>query len=73
MKLPNDELTWSEVISRTLMDLARKDKNIVAITPAMAQGSKLLDFEKAYPIVSLTVELPNNTQSPWLAEWLQED
>lgn len=26
MKLPNDELTWSEVISRTLMDLARKDK-----------------------------------------------
>lgn len=49
MKLPNDELTWSEVISRTLMDLARKDKNIVAITPAMAQGSKLLDFEKAYP------------------------
>ena len=49
MKLPNDELTWSEVISRTLMDLARKDKNIVAITPAMAQGSKLLDFEKTYP------------------------
>lgn len=48
MKLPNDELTWSEVISRTLMDLARKDQNIVAITPAMAQGSKLLDFEKAY-------------------------
>ncbi|OUN63790.1 1-deoxy-D-xylulose-5-phosphate synthase [Faecalitalea cylindroides] len=49
MKLPNDELTWSEIISRTLMDLARKDKNIVAITPAMAQGSKLLDFEKTYP------------------------
>ena len=49
MKLPENELTWSEVISRTLIDLAKKDDDIVAITPAMAQGSKLLDFEKTYP------------------------
>lgn len=48
-KLPKDELTWSEVISKTLIDLASKDPNIVAITPAMAQGSKLLDFAKLYP------------------------
>lgn len=48
MKLPEDELTWSQVISNTLMDLAAKDPKLVAITPAMAQGSKLLDFEKKY-------------------------
>lgn len=48
-KLPSNELTWSEVISRTLMDFAAKDKNIVAITPAMAQGSKLLEFASKYP------------------------
>lgn len=49
MRTPKDELTWSEIISRTLVDLARQDKKIVAITPAMANGSKLLEFQKKYP------------------------
>ncbi|MBB5183696.1 1-deoxy-D-xylulose-5-phosphate synthase [Catenisphaera adipataccumulans] len=49
MKLPYDHLTWSEVISRTLMRFAKKDKKLVVLTPAMAQGSKLLEFSKAYP------------------------
>lgn len=47
--LPKNELSWSQVISNTLMDLASKDDRIVAITPAMAQGSKLLDFQKKFP------------------------
>lgn len=47
--LPSDEISWSQVMSNTLMDLAQKDKRIVAITPAMAQGSKLLEFQKKFP------------------------
>ena len=48
-QLPYNELSWSEVISKTLMNLAMKNPNIVAITPAMAQGSKLIEFSKAFP------------------------
>lgn len=45
----DDRLSWSEVISRSLMELAEKDPDIVAITPAMANGSKLLEFAKTWP------------------------
>ncbi|WP_411953407.1 1-deoxy-D-xylulose-5-phosphate synthase [Alkalibacillus sp. S2W] len=40
---------WSKVISDSLMDLAKTDERIVAITPAMTVGSKLEDFRKAFP------------------------
>ena len=49
MKLPVNEKTWSSIISDALIDLAKSNKDIVAITPAMAQGSKLLKFSKLYP------------------------
>lgn len=49
MKLPVNEKTWSSIISDALIDLAKSNKDIVAITPAMAQGSKLLKFAKLYP------------------------
>ena len=49
MKVSDSEVSWSECISKTLMDLAKNDKRICAITPAMAQGSKLLDFQAKYP------------------------
>lgn len=48
-KAPKDEISWSECISNTLLDFAKDDKKIVTITPAMAQGSKLLEFQKQYP------------------------
>lgn len=49
MKLAPNEISWSEVISNTLISLAKKNEDIVAITPAMAQGSKLLKFAKEFP------------------------
>ena len=49
MKVPVNEKTWSSIISDALIDLAKSNKDIVAITPAMAQGSKLLKFAKLYP------------------------
>ena len=48
-KLPSGHKSWSEVISTTLMDLAKTNKDIVAITPAMKSGSKLSAFFKKYP------------------------
>jgi len=46
----NDNLiTWSEVISNHLIELTKKNKDIVAITPAMAGGSKLLKYKELYP------------------------
>lgn len=47
--LPANEKSWSEVISSTLITLANQQSNIVAITPAMAQGAKLLEFSKKFP------------------------
>ncbi len=49
MKLPINEKTWSNIISDGLIELAKKNKDVVAITPAMAQGSKLLKFAKIFP------------------------
>ncbi|WP_163652819.1 1-deoxy-D-xylulose-5-phosphate synthase [Listeria sp. PSOL-1] len=40
---------WSEVISTGLLELAKKDKRIVAITPAMPVGSKLEKFAETFP------------------------
>lgn len=42
-------LSWSEIISNALCELAEKDKTITAITPAMANGSKLQKFARLYP------------------------
>lgn len=44
-----NEISWSEIISNTLIDLAKEDPKITAITPAMANGSKLLKFQKEFP------------------------
>ncbi|GGF08360.1 1-deoxy-D-xylulose-5-phosphate synthase [Halobacillus andaensis] len=40
---------WSEVISETLRKEARKDKRVVAVTPAMVLGSKLEKFQAEFP------------------------
>ena len=44
----NDELmSWSEVVTNSL--IRQMEKDIIAITPAMANGSKLTKFSKLYP------------------------
>ncbi|RYL92356.1 1-deoxy-D-xylulose-5-phosphate synthase [Sporolactobacillus sp. THM7-4] len=40
---------YSKVVSDTLQELARKDKRIVVITPAMVVGGKLEGFAKEFP------------------------
>ena len=47
--LPINHLNWSSIISNTLIRLAKENPNIVCITPAMIEGSKLQDFFNKYP------------------------
>lgn len=48
-KLPENVVSWSQWMSDTVSELASKDQNIVAITPAMLAGSKLENFQKKHP------------------------
>ncbi len=45
----NANPTWTQVFSNELIKLAKEDPSIVAITAAMASGTGLSAFAKAYP------------------------
>ena len=49
VKSPSNGPAWSSLVSETVRKLARKDKRIVAITPAMPVGSKLEGFASEFP------------------------
>jgi 1-deoxy-D-xylulose-5-phosphate synthase len=42
-------LTFTEIFSQWVCQKARKDKKLVAITPAMKEGSGLVEFAKEFP------------------------
>ncbi len=48
-KTEESSLSYTEVFSRTIVDLARTNPKIVAITAAMADGTGLVPFAKQYP------------------------
>jgi 1-deoxy-D-xylulose-5-phosphate synthase len=41
--------TYSQVFGQWLCDMAARDPRIVAVTPAMREGSGLVEFEKKFP------------------------
>ena len=49
IKSPGAAATYTDVFGKTLVDLARDDKSIVAITAAMPDGTGLNYFAQAYP------------------------
>ncbi|MBS4194611.1 1-deoxy-D-xylulose-5-phosphate synthase [Lederbergia citri] len=49
IKSVNSAPSWSSLVSETVRKLAREDKRIVAITPAMPVGSKLEKFAEEFP------------------------
>ena len=49
VKKDDNKVTWSEVISNHLIELTKKNKELMVITPAMAGGSKLLKYNELYP------------------------
>ena len=42
--------TFTQVFGNWLCDMAAKDKRLVAITPAMREGSGMVEFEKRFPL-----------------------
>src|SRR5258707_695594 len=48
-KNPADPPTYTEVFANTLVDLAEKDKSIVGITAAMAEGTGLKKLHQRFP------------------------
>ncbi|MCC5800260.1 1-deoxy-D-xylulose-5-phosphate synthase [Rossellomorea vietnamensis] len=49
IKPVNAPPSWSGLVSETVRRIAREDERIVAITPAMPVGSKLLGFAEEFP------------------------
>ncbi|UII54796.1 1-deoxy-D-xylulose-5-phosphate synthase [Cytobacillus spongiae] len=49
VKPANTPPAWSKLVSDTVLKEARKDERIVAITPAMPVGSKLVHFAEELP------------------------
>ena len=41
--------TYTEVFGRWLCDMAEKDKSLLAITPAMREGSGMVEFSQRFP------------------------
>ncbi len=41
--------SWSGLIADTVLDIAKTDERVVAVTPAMPVGSKLEGFQKTFP------------------------
>ena len=46
---PNAPITYTEVFGNTVIELAKEDKDIVAITAAMPDGTGLTPFSKEFP------------------------
>jgi len=44
-----NKLTYTQIFSKWINEMAMKNKKLVAITPAMREGSGLVEFEKKYP------------------------
>lgn len=47
--LKKHEMTYADVFSEAMCDLAGENKKLVAVTASMKDGTGLMDFEKKYP------------------------
>jgi 1-deoxy-D-xylulose-5-phosphate synthase len=48
-KTPSDVPTYTDVFGRTMVELAKDNHKIIAVTAAMPEGTGLVPFSKAYP------------------------
>ncbi|MEA1967643.1 MAG: 1-deoxy-D-xylulose-5-phosphate synthase [Thermodesulfobacteriota bacterium] len=49
VKKKSEVPTYTEVFGKTMVKLAKQDKNIVAVTAAMPEGTGLVEFSERYP------------------------
>ena len=78
-EIPEGFNSWSGIMSDTLLQLAKKDERIVALTPAMMNGSALENFFAAYPersfdcgiaeehAMTFSASLANSGMRPYIA------
>lgn len=45
----SQKLTYTQVFGQWLCDMAEQDSQLIGITPAMREGSGMVEFEKQYP------------------------
>lgn len=48
-KAPSSKLTYTQIFGKWLCDQAAADEKLVAITPAMREGSGMVEFEQQFP------------------------
>lgn len=48
-EMPASNLTYTQVFSQWLCDMAHREPDLMAITPAMCEGSGLVEFSKQFP------------------------
>jgi 1-deoxy-D-xylulose-5-phosphate synthase len=46
---PTNTITYTEVFGQWLCDMAEQDENLLAITPAMREGSGMVEFHEKFP------------------------
>jgi len=46
---PSPKMTYTEIFGNWLCDMAASDSRLVGITPAMREGSGMVEFEQQYP------------------------
>ena len=78
-KKKTDLVSWSKVISNNLVRLAKDNKDIVCLTPAMKKGSSLDNFEEEFPerffdvgiaeehAVTMATSLANEGKRPFMS------
>lgn len=49
LDISSDKPTYTQIFSDWVCDMAEKDERLVAITPAMREGSGLVEFSEKYP------------------------
>ena len=62
----------SRCFGHTLVELAKQNRKIIGITPAMPTGSSIEIYDGSFPNAPLTLELRNNMPLPWL-EWQHKE
>ena len=58
------KLTYTQVFGDWLCDMARADERLVAITPAMREGSGMVRFSEEFPDRFLFLQLRSNDTRP---------
>ena len=54
--------TYTQVFGEWLCDEAERDTRVVGITPAMREGSGMVEFEKRFRIATTTSASPSSTR-----------